>query len=126
MNTESTLSAIDHTLEDWTVSSDAMRWLPDPVPDEPLLISFAPDVEQFQQTINNVQEPVQVLADRLLSMAERMRPALARIGEKLREAEPDLRRQALEAESYLRRQALEARRNRGTGPPKPRLDGRRR
>lgn len=91
------LETIDHALDDWATSGDAMRWTPEP------------PQEYFRATSFDLQPPSFDMRAAIMDAAQK----IARLSD------------AMQPEPDPRQRALDARRNRGTGPAARRLDGRR-
>lgn len=104
MSADDILDTIEHTLDDWATSDDAMRWTPEDQQPPDLTLRIVANVEPFVRA--------------LVAFGDR----IAELGRHFERA--DLIQKPLPRDPMQR--ALEARRNRHTGPTPPRLDGRRR
>lgn len=114
---DSLLEQIDHTLDDGNVSSDAMRWTPDPT--EPIDLPPRPP-SRMRHTIVTLTIDLTVLheaADKIRRQMERAFAEITRPGTTLGPVILD--------ETDPRTRALWLRQHRNTGPARPRLDGRR-
>jgi hypothetical protein len=108
------LDSIDHAVEDWQVSVDAMRWTPE----------RAKQRQAYPQIIPSPAAVARVALARnaaVAEMVEGVRLAAEQVGRLWGD-----RLGLVAAAPPASARALDLRRNRHTGPPAPRMDGRRR
>lgn len=108
------IEAIDGALSDWATSDDAMRWTPNP-PQNVRSLPVAPHLNP--EAFASMTEALRRVGDEMRRWAELIGPVAAKLAEALQ--------RELRLSDDRRTRALQLRQHRHTGPPVPRMDGRR-
>ena len=122
MSATDVLDSIDHAVGDWQVSVDAMRWTPERAKQRQAYPQIIPSPAAVARVDAALARNAAVA-----EMVEGVRLAAEQVGRLW----GDLPRLVVAAppastRGSVQARALELRRNRHTGPPAPRMDGRRR
>lgn len=99
------LDTIDNVLHDYETSPDAMRWIPDPIPQPP---STAEILQGFTRTMQQIAEVYGRAASQLAQVAAKWAPVIADLRQQLEAAEAAERQSAMHS-AYRRRQKRRSR-----------------